>query len=101
LLIQTSLQILPLNFGARARRMGVPRKPQVSGFPRDFMVQAGLVIWDSQVFTRSTWFCCKFPSSVDPTRPGKLLKFQGEQLIRTKTSLAADRTIKVCKSPQG
>lgn len=88
MLIQTSLQILSLNFGARAGRMGVPRSP---AFPGTLWFRLVFVIWDSQVLTRSTWFCCKFSSGVDPTRPGRLLEFQGEQLTRTKTSLAADR----------
>lgn len=49
------------------------------------------VIWEGQVLTRSTWFGCTIPSSVDPARPGKLLRFQGEQLTRKKkNNLAAD-----------
>lgn len=55
--------------------------PQVA----DWLFQ-GLVfvIWEGQVLTRGTWFGCTIPSSVDPARPGKLLRFQGEQLTRKK-----------------
>lgn len=39
--------------------------------------------------------------SVDPARSGKLLGFQGEQLSRIKTSLAADRRVKDLQEPSG
>lgn len=71
----------------------------LAGFPRDFTVRAALChLGRSSPHTHLV--CCKFPSSADPMRPGKLLRFQGEQLRRTKSSLAADRrmTPLTCKS---
>lgn len=60
--------------------------PQVADWLFQGLYDAGLVfvIWEGQVLTRGTWFGCTIPSSVDPARPGKLLRFQGEQLTRKK-----------------
>lgn len=77
--------------------------PQVADWLFQGLYDAGLVfvIWEGQVLTRGTWFCCTVPSSVDPTRPGKLLRFQGEQLTRIKTTLAADIRVKDLQKPSG
>lgn len=64
---------------------GYPRQAASSlAFPGTSERGLVFILWAGQVFTCRTWFCCKFSSSGDPTRPGKLLKFQGEQLTRMK-----------------
>lgn len=86
MLIQTSLQISPLNSKGSGWDEG--------SVPPGFSVQAGLCHKvRSEVLSLSTWFCHKCSSGslsgVDPTRPGKKLEFRG--LIGTEPSLAADR----------
>lgn len=95
MLIQTSLQISPLNRRAPAEKMWVSLHSSAS-IARGFMGQAGLCHKvGSEVLILSIWFCPTFSSSslssLDPSQPGRKLEFQGERLIGTKTSLAADR----------
>lgn len=95
MLIQTSLQISPLNSRGPGREDGGPSGSSTS-ITRGFIVQAGLCHKvRPEVLILGTWFCRKFSSSslssLDPAQPGKKLEFRGERLIGTKTSLAADR----------
>lgn len=94
MLIQTSLQILPLNLRGPGWEDGSLTQAAQLTLP-SFMVQAGLCHKvQPLVLIPTTWFCRKFPSSfpssLDPAQPGKKVEFQ-EQLTGTKTSLAADR----------
>lgn len=91
MLIQTSLQISPLNSRGPGREDGGPSGSSTS-ITRGFIVQAGLCHKvRPEVLILGTWFCRKFSSSslssLDPAQPGKKLEFRGERLIGTKTSL--------------